>query len=175
MRAFSSQLQISPLSSAISKHNQAKLIILNQEEVLKLNNLHCLNKLNPFLLHIQSQGQRDGSNLLIQYIFWGPTNGRAPPRPRGTGLPCHGTASRSAFLSTWASWFNYEISCWIWAIWSDNFISNFSVFNNIKITVYCSVCMRTSCEKVRISDEGERVQSVSLSIEETGQKGLGLI
>jgi len=35
MRAFSSQgLQISPLSSAISKANQAKLIIFNQEEVL---------------------------------------------------------------------------------------------------------------------------------------------
>jgi len=29
MRAFSSQLQISPLSSAISKPNQAKLIMYN--------------------------------------------------------------------------------------------------------------------------------------------------
>jgi len=34
LRAFSSQLQISPLSSGISKPNQAKLMILNQEEVL---------------------------------------------------------------------------------------------------------------------------------------------
>jgi len=34
MNAFSSQLQITPLSSAISKPNQAKLTILNQEDVL---------------------------------------------------------------------------------------------------------------------------------------------
>jgi len=33
MRTFSIELQISPLSSASPKHNQAKLIILNQEEV----------------------------------------------------------------------------------------------------------------------------------------------
>ena len=33
--------------------------------------------------------------------------------------------------------------------------------NNVKITLYYSVCMRTSGEKVRISDEAERVQSVS--------------
>ena len=32
MRAFSSQLQISPLSSAISKPNQAKLIMYNLGE-----------------------------------------------------------------------------------------------------------------------------------------------
>jgi len=37
------------------------------------------------------------------------------------------------------------------------------VFNNIKITLHCSVYMRTSGEKVRISDEVERVQSVSYS------------
>ena len=36
-----------------------------------------------------------------------------------------------------------------------------NVFNNIKITLYYSVCMRTSGEKARISDEAERVQSVS--------------
>ena len=40
----------------------------------------------------KSQGQRDGSNLLIQYILWGPTNGRGPPTG-GMGLPCPGTAS----------------------------------------------------------------------------------
>ena len=34
-------------------------------------------------------------------------------------------------------------------------------FNNIKITLYYSVCMGTLGEKVRISDEAERVQSVS--------------
>ena len=35
------------------------------------------------------------------------------------------------------------------------------MFNSIKITVYYSVCMRTSDDKVRISDEAVRVQSVS--------------
>ena len=42
---------------------------------------------------------------------------------------------------------------------SDKFIRNFNVFNNIKVT---SVSMPTSGEKERISDEVERVQSVSL-------------
>ena len=37
------------------------------------------------------------------------------------------------------------------------------MFNNIKITVYYSVYMRISGEIVRISDEAERVQSVSYS------------
>jgi len=46
---------------------------------------------------------------------------------------------------------------------STKFINNFNVFNNIKITLYNSVYMGTSGEKVRISDEGERVQSVSYS------------
>jgi len=44
---------------------------------------------------------------------------------------------------------------------SDKFTSNFNVFNNIKLTLYYSVCMRTSGEKVRILDEAERVQSDS--------------
>ena len=35
------------------------------------------------------------------------------------------------------------------------------MFNNIRITLYHSVRMRTSGEKVRISDEAERVQLVS--------------
>ena len=35
--------------------------------------------------------------------------------------------------------------------------------SNIKITLHHSVYMRTSGEKVRISDEAERVQSVSYS------------
>jgi len=34
---------------------------------------------------------------------------------------------------------------------------------NIKITLHYSVYMRTSGEKVRISDEAERVQSISYS------------
>jgi len=37
------------------------------------------------------------------------------------------------------------------------------VFNNIKITLHYSVYMRTSGEKVHISDEAERVPSVSYS------------
>ena len=35
------------------------------------------------------------------------------------------------------------------------------MFNNIEITLHYSVYMRTSGEKVRISDEAERVQPVS--------------
>jgi len=42
-------------------------------------------------------------------------------------------------------------------------ISNFNVFNNIKITLHYSVYMRASGEKVRVSDEAERVESVSYS------------
>jgi len=37
------------------------------------------------------------------------------------------------------------------------------VFNNIKITLHYNFYMRTSGEKVRISDKAERVQSVSYS------------
>jgi len=37
------------------------------------------------------------------------------------------------------------------------------MFNNIKLILYCSVYMRASGENVRISDEAERVQSVSYS------------
>jgi len=44
---------------------------------------------------------------------------------------------------------------------SGKFISSYSVFNNIKITSYYSVCMRTLGEKVRISEEAESVQSFS--------------
>jgi len=43
---------------------------------------------------------------------------------------------------------------------SDKLINNCNVFSNIKITSHYSVFMRTSGEKVRISDEAERVQSV---------------
>jgi len=56
---------------------------------------------------------------------------------------------------------------WLWLIvlnlyfWLAKLINNFNVFNNIKITLYSSVCMRTSGEKVRISDKAERVQSFS--------------
>jgi len=44
---------------------------------------------------------------------------------------------------------------------SDKVISNSNVFNNIKMILNYSVCMRTSDKKIRISDEAERVQSVS--------------
>ena len=40
-------------------------------------------------------------------------------------------------------------------------MSNFNLLNNIKITLHYSVCMGTSGEKVRISHEAERVQSVT--------------
>jgi len=64
--------------------------------------------------------------------------------------------------STWVSRFDYEKSRSIcFFFWSDKFTSNFNVFNNVKITLYYSVCMRTSGERVRMSDEAERVQSVS--------------
>ena len=43
MRAFSSQLQISPLGSTISKSNQAKLIMYNLEEN-NFNELPMQNK-----------------------------------------------------------------------------------------------------------------------------------
>jgi len=56
----------------------------------------------------------------------------------------------------------WKIVC-ICVFWSDKLISNISAFNNIKITVHHSVHMRTSGEKIRISDEVERVQSVSYS------------
>jgi len=57
----------------------------------------------------------------------------------------------------------YQKSREICAFCNDKLISNFNVFNNIKITLRYSVYMRTSGEKVRISDEAERVQSVSYS------------
>ena len=44
---------------------------------------------------------------------------------------------------------------------SDKLISNLNMLGNIQMTLYYSVYMRTSSEKVRISDEAERVQSVS--------------
>jgi len=44
------------------------------------------------------------------------------------------------------------------------FISNFNVFSTTKITFYnYSVYMRTSGEKIRISDGAECVQSISYS------------
>jgi len=42
-------------------------------------------------------------------------------------------------------------------------MSNFNVFNNIRVTSHHSVFTRTSSEKVRISDEAERFQIVSYS------------
>ena len=63
-------------------------------------------------------------------------------------------------------------ACMSWLLWkiawylffrSDKLISNFNVFNNIKMNLHYSAYMRASGEKVRISDEAERVQSVSYS------------
>jgi len=56
----------------------------------------------------------------------------------------------------------YEKSCDICVFWSDKLISNFNLFNNIKITLHYTVYMCTS-DKVHISDEAQRVQSVSYS------------
>jgi len=41
--------------------------------------------------------------------------------------------------------------------WSDNFISNFNVFNNIKTTLYYSVYMRASSEKVGYAYQKQNV------------------
>ena len=57
----------------------------------------------------------------------------------------------------------YEKSRDICVFWSDKLINNFNVFNNIKITLHYSVYTRTVGEKVRISNEAERVQSVTYS------------
>ena len=69
---------------------------------------------------------------------------------------------RSVFWSTCVSRLLWKIA-WNLCCWSNKHISNFNVFNNIRITLHYSVYMRTSGEKVRISDEAERVQSVSYS------------
>ena len=47
--------------------------------------------------------------------------------------------------------------------WSDKLIRNFTVLNNIKITLHYNVFMRTSGGKVRMSDEAERFKSFSYS------------
>ena len=57
----------------------------------------------------------------------------------------------------------YEKSRDICVFGSDKLINNFNVSSNIKIALHYSVYMRTSGEKVRISDEAKRVQSVSYS------------
>jgi len=70
---------------------------------------------------------------------------------------------KSVFSSTCVSRFNYEKSREICVFWSDKLISIFNLFSNIKTTLHYSVYMRTSGEKVRISDYAESVQSVSYS------------
>jgi len=67
---------------------------------------------------------------------------------------------RSVFSSTCVYRFNYAKSREICVFWSDKLISIFNLFNNIKITLHYSVYMRTSGEKLPVSDEAERVQSV---------------
>jgi len=70
---------------------------------------------------------------------------------------------RSVFLSRPVGLSYYEKSRDICVFWSDKLINNFNVSSSIKITLHCGVYMRTSGEKVCISDEAERVQSVSYS------------
>ena len=65
-------------------------------------------------------------------------------------------------LSTCVSRLLWKIT-WYLYFWSDKLISNFNVFNNVKISLHYSVYMHASGEKVRVSDEAERVQSVSYS------------
>jgi len=62
-------------------------------------------------------------------------------------FPSRSVFSRSVCLGY------YEKSREIRAFWSDRLISNFNVFSTIKTTLHCSVYMRTSGEKVCISDE----------------------
>jgi len=52
----------------------------------------------------------------LQYILWGPYEWSKPPRPGGTGLPCHGTAWHTTIIhigtkrNCWtASWINHYI------------------------------------------------------------------
>jgi len=77
---------------------------------------------------------------------------------------------RQKALITFLVLYQWDLCCLIMKnrlksgfFWRDKFISNFNVLNNIKITFYYSVYMRTSGKKVCISDEAERVQSVSYS------------
>jgi len=74
--------------------------------------------------------------------------------------PVGGFSTQFCFLVDLGVWV-YEKSRQVWVFWIDKFISNFNVFSNIKITLYYSVCISTSGEKVRISVEAGRVQSVS--------------
>ena len=71
-------------------------------------------------------------------------------------------ALNTSLRACWMSRFNYEKSRIIFFLF-DIFTSHLNLFNNIRITLYCSVCMRTSGEKVGISKEAERVQSVAYS------------
>ena len=82
----------------------------------------------------------------------------------GTRAPTEGFSTQICFFSRPVCLGYYEKSRDICVFWSDKFIiNNFNVFINIKITSDYSVYMRTSGEKVHISDVAERVQSVSYS------------
>ena len=81
----------------------------------------------------------------------------------GPGLPLKVFSTHICFLVDLLCLGYYEKSRDICVFWSDKLINNFSVSNNIKITLHYSVYMRTSGEEVRISDEAEHVQPVSYS------------
>jgi len=81
----------------------------------------------------------------------------------GTRAPTEGFFHPDLFFSRPVCLGYYEKSCDTCVFWSDKLIHNFNVSSNIKITLHYSVCMCTSVEKVRISDEAEGVQSVSYS------------
>ena len=85
---------------------------------------------------------------VFSHVTQAPTEFFFPPRSAFLGRPgCLGLIIKNRVKSRFFS--------------SDKIISNFNVFDNIKITLYCSVRMRTSGEKVRTSDDAERVQTVS--------------
>ena len=81
----------------------------------------------------------------------------------GPGLPLRVFSTQICFFSRPVCLGYYEKSRDICVFWSDKLIKNFNATSNTKITLHYSVYMRTSGEKVRISDEAERVQSASYS------------
>jgi len=81
----------------------------------------------------------------------------------GPGFPLKFFSTQICFFSRPVCLGYYEKPRDICVLSNYKLINNFNVFSNIKITSHYSVYMRTSGEKVRISDGAERVQPVSYS------------
>jgi len=137
--------------------------------------LTCLAQVHSSLLFLQKQVAKLASRLLYSWSLLR-NNNTAVNLQKFT--PSYGSrrfaacyqGSHWGFFSTQICFLSrpvclgyYEQSRDICAFWSDELISNFIVFNNIKMTLHYSAYMRTPGEKVRISVEAERVQSVSYS------------